>query len=183
MSRDQEIIDFGMENYLMENDKDLSFVDVGVLARDGAEKRPPTDEGKQTDITLAELATIQEFGTVINVTPKMRKFLSSTGLNLKPSTTQIVIPSRAYMRQTFDEQLSVLEKTADKLDRDSIAGKISRREALQQLGQMHRQEIQKNIGTAGKFKANHPYTIARKGSDNELVDDGILRQSIDYEVG
>jgi len=156
--RDQEVIDFGMEKYLTELDSDLTFVDVGIVARDGAKKLPPKENGKMSDITLAELATIHEFGTAM-------------------------IPSRPFMRQTFDEQFSKLSKAADRLDRESLSGKMTRRAALQELGQMHRQEIQKNIGTKGKFVANRPATIKKKGSDNELVDTGHLRQSIDYEVG
>jgi len=184
MSKDQEEIDFGLDNYMAELDDDLSFVDVGILSKDGAKKHGPTSDGKQSDITMAELATIQEFGTVINVTPKMRKFLSATGLNLSPETKVITIPSRPFMRQTFDEQESELGAMAEKLDRDILTKQTSRRAALNQLGQSHRQEIQKNMSTSGKFKANHPYTVARKkGKSMPLIDSGAMRQAIDFEVG
>ena len=183
MSKDQEVIDLGWEHYIQELDKDLSYVDVGILARDGARKLPPTSEGKQTDITVAQLAAIQEFGTVINVTPKMRGFLSATGMHLSPGTTTITIPSRPYMRQTFDENENELAKQADFLERQILTKKMSKRLALSELGQMHRQQIQKSMSTQGKFKANHPYTVEKKGSSQPLIDSGGLRQAIDFEVG
>lgn len=43
------------------------------------------------------VAAIQEWGAVVNVTPKMRAWLHSKGLHLKPSTTRIEIPGQLYM--------------------------------------------------------------------------------------
>lgn len=174
MSKDQEWIDFhDWDGYLAELEKDLSYVDVGITAKDGA----------QGEFPLAQLAAVQEFGTVINVTPKMRRFLGATGLHLKADTKEITIPSRSFMRGTFDEQENTLAKRADELERTILKGKISKRLALSELGQMHRQQIQKNMKTQGKYAPNHPYTVKQKGSANELIDTGRLRQAIDFEVG
>jgi hypothetical protein len=183
MTKPQEEVDFGWDHYLQELDDDLSFVDVGITAKDGAQKHGPTEEGKQTDITLAQLATIQEFGTVIAVTPKMRGFLSATGMNLSSGTTTITIPSRPYMRQTFDEELKNLQTRADELEFQVLTKGISKRSALNELGQMHVNQIQKNMKTSGKWEENHPYTIEKKGSSQPLIDSGRLRQSINFEVG
>lgn len=183
-TKDQEWVNFqDWDGYLVELGKELSYVDVGITAKNGAQKSPPTSEGKQSDITLAQLAAIQEFGVTIAVTPKMRGFLGATGLHLKADTKEIVIPSRPFMRGTFDEQENTLAKRADELERMILTGKISKRLALSELGQMHRQQIQKNMKTQGKYAANHPYTIRQKGSSNELIDTGRLRQAIDFEVG
>jgi len=63
--------------------KRLAFI-VGVLAITGSG---------------ANIASIQEFGKVIKVTPAMRGFLHAKGLHLKPSTTRIEIPGQHYMRE------------------------------------------------------------------------------------
>jgi len=179
--KDQEVIDKGWNNYVNSFD-DVEYVDVGILTQPGAQKRPPVD-GKQSDITLAELAAVQEYGAQIQVTPKMRGFLSANGLNLSKSTEVINIPSRPYMRQTFDENESILFRMIDEKDKEVLAGKTTRRKALNEVGQTHKQQIQKSMSTKGKFKPNHPYTIAKKKSSQPLIDKGILRAAIDYEVG
>lgn len=171
--KDQEIIDFGWDNYI--NGLQDSFVDVGILTRDGNQK-------VDKNFTLAQLATVQEFGVVINVTDKMRGFLSHEGLHLSPSTTTITIPSRPYMRQTFDEQVQSLSKFASQMEGKVIEGKVDRELALEIIGDFHKAEIQKNMRKPGKFAANHPFTIDRKGSSNELIDSARLVNSIDIEV-
>ena len=77
----QEVVDFGWEKYLKEMDEDLSYVDVGILSKDGSEG----------DFPLAQLAAVQEFGNTN-------------------------IPSRPYMRGTFDEQQEQLAKAAGELE-------------------------------------------------------------------
>ena len=176
---EQEVIDLGYERYIDEL-KD-SYVDIGILTEPGAKKHPDKD-GKQTDITLAELAAIQEYGTSIQVTPKMRKYLAVNGLVLSKNTEEITIPSRPYMRQTFDEEQKGLERLIDEKETEILEGLETRRRALDQIGQTHRQQIQKAMRTQGKFKENHPFTAERKGSSQPLIDDGILRQAIDYMV-
>lgn len=176
MSKDQEWIDFhDWGGYLAELEKDTSYVDVGITAKDGAKDHD--------GISMAHLAAVQEFGVVINVTPKMRGFLGATGLHLKADTKEITIPSRSFMRGTFDEQQNELAEKADELERAILTKKMSKRLALSELGQMHRNQIQKNMKMQGKYKANHPYTVKRKKSSNELIDTGKLRQAINFEVG
>lgn len=177
----QEVIDYGWNDYVNSFD-DYEYVDVGILTEAGAQKRPPKD-GKQTDITLAGLAAIQEYGTQIQVTAKMRGFLSANGLDLSQSTQTITIPARPFMRQTFDENESMIFRMVDEKDRLVMEGKTTRKAALNEIGQTHRQQIQKAMSTQGKFKANHPYTVDKKGSSMPLIDTGGLRQAIDYEVG
>lgn len=178
--KDTEVIDMGWNKYVDSFD-DYEFVDVGIILEDGAKKHPPKD-GKQTDITLAELAAVQEFGAQIQVTNKMRGYLGATGLNLSKDTQTITIPARPFMRQTFDENESLIGRLVDEKENMILLGQTTRKQALEELGQTHRQQIQKSMSTQGKFKANHPYTISKKGSSQPLIDTGGLRQAIDYEV-
>lgn len=65
---------------------------VGILGKNGSKKVP------DSDLTLADLGAVHEFGAKINVTPKMRGFLHYLGVHLKKETTQIVIPVRSFLR-------------------------------------------------------------------------------------
>lgn len=170
---EQEEIDLGWQDYVDSLD-DAEFVDVGILPEPGAQSAG--------SITLAQLAAIQEFGTEIAVTSKMRGFLAANGLALSPATKTITIPSRPYMRQTFDEEESNLAKMVDEKDKAVLAGTTTRKKALEEIGQTHRQDIQKSMSTKGKFKENHPFTVQRKKSSTPLIDTGGLRQAIDYQV-
>lgn len=109
------------------------------------------------EFTLAELAHVQEYGNAR-------------------------IPSRPFMRQTFDEQASELVKFITRMEDEVLEGKIKREPALEIIGDFHKSGIQKNMTTEGKFVKNAPSTIKRKGSSNELIDTGRLANSIDIEV-
>ena len=50
------------------------------------------------------------------------------------------------------------------------------------LGEVMKARIQRSI-VALREPPNAPSTIARKGSSNPLIDIGVMRQSVDYEVG
>lgn len=65
------------------------------------ERRFPQTQRK--NILVAHLAHIHEFGTVINVTDRMRRFLHAVGLHIKDSTTKIIIPERSFLRTGWDE--------------------------------------------------------------------------------
>ena len=65
-------------------------IQIGIFGSDGS--------------TILMIASVQEFGCKITVTPKMRAYLHSQGLHLKASTKQINIPERSFIRAGFDEQ-------------------------------------------------------------------------------
>lgn len=67
-------------------------IKVGILQPEGSKKV----EG--TDLNMAELGAVHEFGATINVTEKMRNYLHSQGLHLRKDTTQINIPARSFLR-------------------------------------------------------------------------------------
>lgn len=77
---------------LMEDLGQKYSIRVGIIGNDAYEKHP------HTDLTMAELGAIHEFGATINVTEKMRAYLHHIGVHLKPETTSIVIPTRSFLR-------------------------------------------------------------------------------------
>lgn len=72
-------------------DKKFS-IKVGIIGEQAVGKVP------DSELNYAELGAIHEFGATIYVTDKMRKFLGSQGLHLKKETTQIIIPTRSFLR-------------------------------------------------------------------------------------
>lgn len=54
---------------------------------------------------MVDIADVHEFGRVIEVTPKMRRFfLREFGIALKPTTTHIYIPARPFLRPVFEAE-------------------------------------------------------------------------------
>lgn len=82
-------------NDLMKDlDKKVS-IRVGIIGSQAYEKHP------HSDLTMAHLGAIHEFGATIQVTEKMRAYLHYLGVHLKPETTTITIPARSFLRDTF----------------------------------------------------------------------------------
>lgn len=82
-------------NTLMKDlDKKVS-IKVGIMGSKAYEKHP------HSDLTMAHLGAIHEFGATIQVTEKMRAYLHHIGVHLKPETTTITIPARSFLRDTF----------------------------------------------------------------------------------
>lgn len=82
-------------NDLMKDlDKKVS-IRVGIIGTQAYEKHP------HSDLTMAHLGAIHEFGATIQVTEKMRAYLHYLGIHLKPETTTITIPARSFLRDTF----------------------------------------------------------------------------------
>lgn len=82
-------------NTLMKDlDKKVS-IRVGIIGSQAYETHP------HSDLTMAHLGAIHEFGATIQVTEKMRAYLHHIGIHLKPETTTITIPARSFLRDTF----------------------------------------------------------------------------------
>lgn len=78
--------------------KDLNSkytIRIGVIGSKAYEKQP------HSDLTMGQLAAIHEYGATIDVTPKMRNYLHSIGIHLKPTTYSVVIPARSFLRATL----------------------------------------------------------------------------------
>ena len=107
-------------------------------------------------ISVIEVAVFNEFGTA-------------------------TIPERSFIRAWFDENEAKLQADFAVLMQGVAAGKHTRQQALELLGQRCVGQIQQRIAD-GIEPANAPSTIRRKGSSTPLVDKGILRSSVSYRV-
>lgn len=153
---------------------DRSAVEVGVFE----------DEGT----TLLMIATVNEFGCEITVTEKMRKYLAARsrelglapgqgGLYMKVGST-IRIPERSFIRTGFDNSIDVIQKRADEILSDIVAGQAKAGKLLSFIGVELQGAILEQI-RRGEFKPNHPFTIASKSTsagkgDQPLMDTGKL---------
>lgn len=176
--------DLGMEDLIRRIQADSDHVDIGIHS----------DE----DDKLVVIAAANEFGATINhpggtaygyATPgdarKHRvKFLKAgSGHKVlgvtKPHT--ITIPARSYIRSTMDEKEGVYHSESRKLLNKIVDNGLTKHAALDIMGQMIERDIKRKITTL-RSPANAPSTIRKKGSDNPLVNTGLLGGSIRYVV-
>lgn len=91
------------------------------------------------------------------------------------------IPARSFIRAWFDEDEDHLREVLTTLLQEVVAGKLSKEQALEQLGQYAVGRIQQRISD-GIPPPNAPSTIEKKGSSTPLIDTGTLRASVTYKV-
>ena len=129
-------------------------VHVGILSSAG---NYPADEG---GANYAYIGSIHEFG-------------SEDG----------TIPERPFMRRAFRRNSKEISKAKAKLLDKIYAGSLTTKMALGKLGAIHQGHIFK-IFTTGRFRRLKKATIARrtKKSTRPLIDTGVLRSKISYEV-
>lgn len=131
----------------------------------------------------AWLAHIHEYGCIIQVTPKMRAYLKANRLALKPSTTTITIPERAFLRNGYDkgknEALSAYMDFISAL----ITGNIDADTILEALGTNLEGKI-KEYATNQVEPPLHPYTIEHRqhGGSNPLNDTGSMIGAISHRI-
>ncbi len=125
-----------------------SNVEVGFLGGKAHQDSP--------DFTVAEIATVHEFG-------------SDDG----------VIPERPFMRQTFEKNGNYVELLA-KSTRELIEGQKTSK-VLFKIGETVRADMVKEIGS-GDFTPLAESTVAAKGSSKPLIDTGFLRNSIEWRL-
>ncbi len=130
---------------------------VGIRQEKGAELVP--DESGKYDVTLAAVATWNEFGTEDGH-----------------------VPSRSFLRDTVDlEQNNVQKRLADGIGQ-VMEGKATLEDALGLVG-LHVVRASQARISQGIAPENAPSTIAKKGSSKPLVGEtGRLRASIEFEV-
>ena len=111
----------------------------------------------------------------------MRAYLHSQGLHLKPTTKEIVIPERSFLRAGFDKHhMDVISKAGETLDA-FVHGEATEYQYLKMVGMLLKSKIQlyaRNL----EDPPNHPYTVEQKGSSNPLVDTGHMVNHISYKV-
>lgn len=131
----------------------------------------------------AWLAHIHEYGCIIQVTPKMRAYLKANGLALKPSTTTITIPERAFLRNGYDKGKN--EALSAYIDFISvlITGNIDADTILEALGTNLEGKI-KEYATNQVEPPLHPYTIEHRqhGGSNPLNDTGSMIGAISHRI-
>jgi len=190
--------DLGMDALMREIRAAADHVDIGVHA----------DEGEE----LVKIAAAHEYGATINnpggqpyIIVKARPHGSGEsrkqrsgyapladgkeiiflkkgqkGMGVtKPHT--IVIPMRSYIRSTVDENAEKYQQAAAGLIERIVDGTLDKFTALQVMGETIQADIKRKIRTI-KSPALKPETIRRKGSDQPLIDHGILLNSIRYVV-
>lgn len=141
-----------------------SRVKVGVLASGrggkphGRSDKDAITEGGKADLTIAQIASILEFGTEDGH-----------------------IPARPALRSTFDKMHPQLTALGAVLIKAVIDGKMEVRQALNIMGAKLANAVKATI-TAGMKPANAPSTIARKGSSKPWVDTGRTVNAITWEV-
>ncbi len=106
-------------------------------------------------ISVAEVAAVNEYGT------------SS-------------IPSRPFMQQMADNHAEDVKRRAVSMGK-SLASGASVEAELESLGEAAVKLVQDTI-ESGSFTPNSPATMARKGSSTPLIDTGLMKDSVTYEV-
>lgn len=91
------------------------------------------------------------------------------------------IPSRPFMRESFDQNVNELDKFMQGIGGRIIVNRISASQGLNLVGQKMTGIIQKKI-VDGPWVLNTVQTVLKKGSDRPLIDTGRLRQSIRHVV-
>jgi hypothetical protein len=133
-------------------DIDGMAVKVGIV---GAAAAQLEDD---SDLTLAELWQIHEYGTADGH-----------------------IPERAPLRKTFIAHRADLAATYRKAAYGVLTGKLTASQALGLIGLRAKTLVQQTI-VAGLTPPLATSTILRKGSTKPLVDHGQLYRSVDYEI-
>ena len=89
------------------------------------------------------------------------------------------IPARSFMRSTFNENVKKVVGRFENILKNANKTNIDRQ--LNLIGLEQTNKIKEKI-TNIKYPVNSPSTIARKGSDNPLIDTGEMRSKINWEV-
>jgi hypothetical protein len=122
------------------------------------------DHDAADGLTVAQLAAVHEYGAEIETT-----------------NGTIVIPARAPLRTTMDEQRDANVKKLRVLATAVLEGRIELDKALNIFGVDMVGQVVKRI-RVGLPPPNAPSTIARKGSSKPLIDTAQLVQSVQHIV-
>lgn len=160
---DVKVIDHGWEDIKR---RVRALGQTGAVCKVGVQGQQGAANHQDTRLTVAQIATIHEFGKVIHQ-PKMGR--------------TIVIPERSFLRATLDIHREAIARRDVLLAQGYVLGKFALKPAMELLGQYVVGLIKQRIAN-GIAPGNRPSTIARKGSSKPLIDTGQLRNSITYVV-
>ena len=91
------------------------------------------------------------------------------------------IPSRPFLRNSVDNHMNEICKALGAWTLGIVEGRMQPHELMSNLGMLMKGLIQEEI-VKGKYVPNAPATIRRKGSDRPLVDTGLMRDSVNYQI-
>lgn len=131
-------------------------------------------------LDVAKNALIQEYGTTIHVTDKMRKWFAAQGYPLKKTTTEIVIPPRPFLRKSLKAQKQWVKYVNEMFDANQD-GHMTLLQIAKNIAEMIKDAIQESI-SSNIAPSNSDMTIARKKSSSTLIDTGLLRSSVQSGV-
>lgn len=144
-----------------------------------------------SNLTMAELAYLLEYGARVKVTPKMRGFFAVGGLKneadekspvfLKKSTRFINIPPRPMLRMTARDCGKEWVKKAGQLSKAVLYDKMEADEAHKMLALQLEQDIKKTMAN-GNFAPNAPLTVKLKGKNTPLINTFGLLNAVRGEV-
>lgn len=143
-------------------------------------------EGSENYADVMVYAPVQEFGGKIKVTPKMRGYLAyNYGIYLKKSTTHITIPSRPFMRTTFQRHW---KEWAEILTHYLTAG-VASETVLELVGRRMEDDIRDQINSNMPPPKSEATRLIESQSDRgpgnldkTLYESGQMAHSIRYEV-
>lgn len=148
------------------------------------------------DSELLKIANVQEFGADIDhpggtaygfkfkkdVESNRISFLKKGQGHIVLGVTEphkIIIPSRPFIRQTFDKRLDELRKIGFDLGGLVIDDKLLLKQALETWGDKFVAFIRNEIAEGNNFEPNAPATIRMKGGGKHpLQDSGRLQQAL-----
>lgn len=133
---------------------------MGILAKDAQ-----TPHKGEASATMLDVANWMEFGFVI----------------VLKDGREIEVPARSFIRGWWDEASPAMRRDFGKLMQSVLAGKRTKEDILELIGQRGQGQIQARIA-AGIKPENKPSTIERKGSSVPLIDEGQLRSTVSYAV-
>ena len=149
-------------------------VDVGIEDSDPGYRKfleHLDDSATHVDIGIHPVS-----GEEMVVIASAHEFGAIAGKNYKTE-----IPARPFIRSTVDERRDIYAENGKRLWQRILDKEITIFEGLSLLGQLVEGDIRKKIIEL-REPINAPATIARKGSDNPLIDTGAMVNSIRYAV-
>lgn len=93
------------------------------------------------------------------------------------------IPSRPFMRTSFDENKGAIESDIDRQSARLTGGQVTAQTALTIIGQKHVNRIQNTITGRDFLPRLSPETVKRKkGSEKTLVDSGAMVNAVKMSI-
>ena len=98
--------------YALGDEEENSYINMLRIRRlkRGYRVAPSRAKHHESQLKLKDLFVVHEFGTVINVTPKMRAYLHYIGIHLKAGTNVIRIPPRPAFFYAFRRYMAQKKK-------------------------------------------------------------------------